>query len=70
MAPVPEEWGHFLIDSSYKFITTLSSNNQVYTVAARHTSGEVCSIKKYEGVGMDVGVPQLFSCTLLTPYSM
>ncbi|PVF96013.1 putative mitogen-activated protein kinase MpkA [Serendipita vermifera] len=54
MAPVPEEWGHFLIDASYKFITTLSSTNSLYTVAARHSSGEVCSIKKYEGVGLDL----------------
>ena len=54
-APVPSPWQPFMLDNDYRFITTidLSPSSEYLSVTARHTSGEVCSVRKYS-VGSDV----------------
>jgi hypothetical protein len=56
-APVPSAWQPFMVDNDYRFVATNdSSSSRDYSVTARHTSGEICSVKKFT-VGSEVSAP-------------
>ncbi|KAG8831575.1 Mitogen-activated protein kinase [Serendipita sp. 399] len=54
LAPVPQDWQPYTLDPDYHFITTLPSTSDRLFVAARHSSGEICSIQKLPSVGSDI----------------
>ncbi|KIM30653.1 hypothetical protein M408DRAFT_65975 [Serendipita vermifera MAFF 305830] len=51
-APVPAAWQPFIVDNDYSFLATRQSSNADGCITARHTSGEVCLVKKFN-VGRD-----------------
>ena len=54
LAPVPKEWQPYTLDAAYTFVACLPSSSHRYVIAARHASGETCSVQKCSGVGLDV----------------
>ncbi|KAG8785024.1 Mitogen-activated protein kinase [Serendipita sp. 405] len=54
LAPVPQDWQPYTLDPDYQFITTLPSSSHRLLVAARHNSGEICSIQKLTAASTDI----------------